>query len=239
MASINTFVQDSKLKFRRIYDTKKVTMNDFTRNAIEKRVGCSDNKGIKCIGKNIKVCDNQYSTSKCNTLVDRFKDEFGSFVYPSGITGPFLDKFIVLMEYLDTRSINNISLSELEKLNIDKDFRFNTSQLQIIHSYFDSSSYTDKVTPPPIIFDKFYKVFKSSEQVYDIGDIDIHNTSETDYYYYIASEQDRTQQMVVENGLKGPIEFILGTSGDPKKTTYYYTVDDWETTRIFKDNQRR
>ena len=44
--------------------------------------------------------------------------------------------------------------------------------------------------------------------------------------------------MVVENGLKGPIEFILGTSGDPKKTTYYYTVDDWETTRIFKDNQQ-
>ena len=92
-------------------------MNDFTRNAIEKRVGCNDNKGYKCIGKNMKVCDTQYNASKCNNLIDRFKDEFGSFVYPSGITGPFLDKFIVLMNYLDNSSINNISLTQLETLN--------------------------------------------------------------------------------------------------------------------------
>lgn len=236
MASINTFVQDSKLKFRRIYDTKKVTMNDFTRNAIEKRVGCNDNKGIKCIGKNMKVCDTQYNVSKCNNLADRFKDEFGSFVYPSGITGPFLDKFIVFMKYLDNNSINNLSLTQLENLNTNNNFGFNRSQLQIIYSYFESSNYIESVTPPPVIFDKFYNSFSSSEQVYDIGDIDIYNTSETDYYYAIASEQDRTQQTVVEYGLKGPIEFILGTSGDPKKTTYYYTVDDWETTRIFTDN---
>lgn len=236
MASINTFVQDSKLKFRRIYDTKKVTMNDFTRNAIEKRVGCSDNKGIKCIGKNIKVCDNQYNITKCNTIVDRFKDEFGSFVYPGGITGPFLDKFIVLMKYLDTKSINNLSLLQLQQLNSNESFGFNNSQLDIIHSYFDSSEYVDNVSPVPSVFDKYYKTFSGTEQEYDIGDIDIANTVETDYYYYIASEQDRTQQNVYDKGLKGPIDFILGTSGDPKKTTYYYTVDDWETTRIFTDN---
>uniref|UniRef100_A0A6C0FG33 Uncharacterized protein n=1 Tax=viral metagenome TaxID=1070528 RepID=A0A6C0FG33_9ZZZZ len=236
MASINTFVQDSKLKFRRIYDTKKVTMNDFTRNAIEKRVGCSDNKGIKCIGKNIKVCDNQYSTIKCNTLIDRFKDEFGSFVYPSGITGPFLDKFIVFIDYLDNKSITNLSLSQLQELNTANNFGFNSSQLDIVYSYFDSSNYTDNVSPVPEVFDKYYNTFASTEQEYNIGDFDIANTNETDYYYYIASEQDRTQQQVVENGLKGPIEFILGTSGDPKKTIYYYTVDDWETTRIFTDN---
>ena len=235
MASINTFVQDSKLKFRRIYDTKKVTMNDFTRNAIEKRVGCNDNKGIKCIGKNIKVCDSQYNISKCNNLVDRFKDEFGSFVYPSSITGPFLDKFIIFIDYLDNNSINNISLTQLEDLNTNNKFGFNTSQLQIVYSYFDASNYVENVSSTPTIFDKYYNSLKSSEEIYDIGSIDVYNTTETDYYYAIASEQDRTQQNVVEYGLKGPIEFILGTSGDPKKTTYYYTVDDWETTRIFTD----
>ena len=49
MASIGSYVEDSKLRFRRIYDTKKVTMNEYTRRALDRRVGCIDNMGIKCL----------------------------------------------------------------------------------------------------------------------------------------------------------------------------------------------
>lgn len=103
------------------------------------------------------------------------------------------------------------------------------------------NSYSDQKTSPPVFMDKFYNVIDPVETRYDIDidNLDIRNMTKTAYYYAITTEQSRTTTASsLTNGLKGPIEFILGSKSDPEQTVHYWTTDNWITTNEFIDRRQ-
>lgn len=103
------------------------------------------------------------------------------------------------------------------------------------------TSYSDMKTPPPVFMDKFYNALPPVASRYDIDidNLDITNMTKTDYYYAVTIEQSRvTTASSLTNGLKGPIEFILGSKSDPEQTVHYWSTDNWQTTNEFIDKQQ-
>ena len=103
------------------------------------------------------------------------------------------------------------------------------------------TSYSDMKTPPPVFMDKFYNALPPVASRYDIDvdNLDITNMTKTDYYYAVTVEQTRaTTASSLTNGLKGPIEFILGSKSDPEQTVHYWSTDNWQTTNEFIDKQQ-
>lgn len=236
MASIGTYVEDSQLRFRRIYDTKKVTMNEYTRRALDRRVGCVDNMGIKCLGPIISSCENAYSGEKCTTL-DAFTDENDVVITAPGIVDDFATSFRVIIDTLDLDANGKISREELDRGNVLFNLNLTPAQLDIYYQYFSEWAYSSEISQPPVFVDKFYTRYQPEED-YDIASGDIKTMTATQYYINVASEQSRTTTSTINSGIKGPIEFILMSKADPKKVTFVYTANNWRSITTFVDKQQ-
>lgn len=149
-------------RLRKIYNTEKVMLNDFTRRALQKRTGCFDNFGVRCNAQKETFCSAPLNTGYC--------------VDPSSIVS--------------------------------------TEPNKVMKS--DRYAYSNNITAPPVFLDKYYNSLNYPVQVYDIGDQDPETMTDTQYYNY------------AKDVMKGPVQFILSSEGDPKKLTYYFAYNGTE-----------
>ena len=159
MSSLD-FQKDNNLRYKRIYNTKKVTMNTFTNRAIRKRAGCFDPNdkcynstqiekglagtsnglyGFNCYGSNESKCSNplnprQLAGAPTSTCSDCYPD--------NAILAP--------------------TASDSQRVVLS------TPQGNSDISTFNFYAHSDKVCSPPVFVNRFYQKYRPEED-YDVA----------------------------------------------------------------------